>query len=405
MPMEFGIFVQGYIPKWKSAADPDAEHTSLMEDLELAKAADKAGFKYIWASEHHFLEEYSHLSANDVFLGYLAHATERAHVGSGIFNPLPQVNHPAKVAERVAMLDHLSGNRFEFGTGRGAGSHEILGFLPGMDDLSGTKEIWEDVIAEFPKMWLQDEYEGYQGKFWSLPPRKILPKPWGPGHPAMWYAAGNTSSYEMAARKGLGVLGFSVGSIPDLEAVLGTYKKAIVNAEPIGAFVNDNVMVTTAAFVSEDKKLGYQKLLDAKLNYLQSNVFRYHDTFPTPKASRTGPTSSPTSTWRRCRPWPTWGLPSWVTRTRRSSSAVAGRPPAATRSPSACRAGTSRPPWRPSGSWENTSSRKSTPSRCTAPPDTGRRCPRPDGDRQGPYPSRYGPARCPPSITNCAPVQ
>ena len=254
MPMEFGIFVQGYIPKWKSAADPDAEHTALMEDLELAKAADKAGFKYIWASEHHFFEEYSHLSANDVFLGYLAHATERAHIGSGIFNPLPQVNHPAKVAERVAMLDHLSGNRFEFGTGRGAGSHEILGFLPGMDDLSGTKEIWEDVIAEFPKMWLQDEYQGYQGKFWSLPPRKILPKPWGPGHPAMWYAAGNTSSYEMAARKGLGVLGFSVGSIPDLEAVLDTYKKAIVNAEPIGAFVNDNVMVTTAAFVSEDKR-------------------------------------------------------------------------------------------------------------------------------------------------------
>src|SRR3984957_19909374 len=283
MPMEFGIFVQGYIPKWKSASDPDAEHTSLMEDLELAIAADKAGFKYIWASEHHFLEEYSHLSANDVFLGYLAHATERAHLGSGIFNPLPQVNHPAKVAERVAMLDHLSGNRFEFGTGRGAGSHEILGFLPGMDDLSGTKEIWEDVIAEFPKMWLQDEYEGYQGKFWSLPPRKILPKPWGPGHPAMWYAAGNLPSYEMAARKGLGVLGFSIGSIPDLEAILDKYKKAIVNAEPIGAFVNDNVMVTTAAFVSEDKEAAVQKLLDAKLNYLQSNVFRYHDTFPHPE--------------------------------------------------------------------------------------------------------------------------
>ena len=99
----------------------------------------------------------------------------------------------------------------------------------------------------------------------------------------MWYAAGNTSSYEMAARKGLGVLGFSVGSIPDLEAVLDKYKKAIVNAEPIGAFVNDNVMVTTAAFVSEDKEAAYQKLLDAKLNYLQSNVFRYHDTFPHPE--------------------------------------------------------------------------------------------------------------------------
>ena len=177
--VELGIFIQGYLPPSRRLSTPDAEHWVLMRELEIAVAADRAGIKYIWASEHHFLDEYSHLSANDVVLGYLAHATERAHIGSGIFNPLPQVNHPAKVAERVAMLDHLSGGRFEFGTGRGAGSHEILGFLPGMDDLSHTREIWEDVIAEFPKMWLQDEYEGYQGKYWSLPPRKVLPKPWG----------------------------------------------------------------------------------------------------------------------------------------------------------------------------------------------------------------------------------
>jgi alkanesulfonate monooxygenase SsuD/methylene tetrahydromethanopterin reductase-like flavin-dependent oxidoreductase (luciferase family) len=254
----------------------------LLEDLEIAKAADKAGFKYIWASEHHFLDEYSHLSANDVVLGYLAHATERAHIGSGIFNPLPQVNHPAKVAERVAMLDHLSGGRFEFGTGRGAGSHEILGFLPGITDLSGTREIWEDVIAEFPKMWLQDEYEGYNGKFWSLPPRKVLPKPWGGGHPAMWYAAGNTSSYEMAAQKGLGVLGFSVGSIPDLEPVLSAYKKTIVNAEPVGAFVNDNLMVCATAFVKEESRDAYRDAANSGLGYFQSNAFRYHDTFPHP---------------------------------------------------------------------------------------------------------------------------
>ena len=132
------------------------------------------------------------------------------------------------------MLDHLSGGRFEFGTGRGAGSHEILGFLPGMDDLSHTREIWEDVIGEFPKMWLQDEYEGYQGTYWSLPPRKVLPKPWGDGHPAMWYAAGNTSSYGMAARKGLGVLGFSWGGVVSLLTATPRWRDALgANAPPI----------------------------------------------------------------------------------------------------------------------------------------------------------------------------
>src|SRR3954467_7717931 len=250
--MEFGIFIQGYLPKFRREGDPGAEHKVLMNEMKIVQAADKAGFKYVWVTEHHFLDEYSHISANDVVLGYLAHATERIHLGSGIFNPLPHVNHPAKVAEQVTMLDHLSGGRFEFGTGRGAGSHEILGFLPGMQDLTGTREIWEDVIGEFPKMWLQDTYEGYQGKFWQLPPRKILPKPYGKPHPPMWYAAGNSSSYAMAAHKGLGVLGFSVGSIDEMGPVLEAYKNAIPDAEPIGAFVNDNVMVTSGAFVAED---------------------------------------------------------------------------------------------------------------------------------------------------------
>ncbi|MXW57339.1 MAG: LLM class flavin-dependent oxidoreductase [Acidimicrobiia bacterium] len=283
--MEFGVFIQGYVPEFRREGDPEAEHKALMEELELVIAADKAGFKYVWLTEHHFLDEYSHLSANDAVAGYLASATERIHIGSGIFNPLPQVNHPAKVAERVAMLDHLSGGRFEFGTGRGAGSHEILGFLhrEGITDTSATKEIWEDVIGEFAKMWTQDTYEGYEGKFWSLPPRKVLPKPWGKGHPAMWYAAGNTTSYAMAARKGLGVLGFSVGELAELAPVLEAYKKEIVNAEPVGSFVNDNIMVTSGAFVAETTEEAVDAIMRSSMTYLQSNVFRYHDTFPRPE--------------------------------------------------------------------------------------------------------------------------
>jgi alkanesulfonate monooxygenase SsuD/methylene tetrahydromethanopterin reductase-like flavin-dependent oxidoreductase (luciferase family) len=294
--MEFGIFIQGYTPGFRQAADPEAEHHAFMNELAAVQAADKAGFKYVWVTEHHFLDEYSHLSANDVILGYLAHATERIHLGSGIFNPLPTVNHPAKVAERVAMLDHLSNGRFEFGTGRGAGSHEILGFLPDMHDLTGTREIWEDVIAEFPKMWLQDTYEGYNGKFWSLPPRKILPKPYGGAHPAMWYAAGNTSSYTMAARKGLGVLGFSIGDLGAAEAAVNDYKAAIATAEPIGAFVNDNLMCVVAAYVGEDTDTVLRQAAEARPNYLVSNVFRYHDTFAHPEGVPAWPDLIPDAT-------------------------------------------------------------------------------------------------------------
>ena len=282
--MEFGVFIQMFTPQFRRDKDPDAEHHALMNDLEIVQAADRAGFKYVWVTEHHFLDEYSHLSANDVVLGWLAHATERIHLGSGIFNPLAQVNHPAKVAERVAMLDHLSGGRFEFGTGRGAGSHEILGFLhrDGITDTTATREMWEETIGEFSKMWLQEEYPGFEGKWWSLPPRKILPKPLYKPHPPMWYAAGNTSSYAMAAHKGLGVLGFSVGSIEELAPVMEAYKKEIPNAEPVGAYVNDNIMVTTTAFVNEDRETAFQNAVGSAMPYLQSNVYRYHDTFPRP---------------------------------------------------------------------------------------------------------------------------
>jgi len=281
--VEFGIFIQNYTPGFRRDKEPDAEHHVIMEELDYVIAADKAGFKYVWITEHHFLDEYSHLSANDVIAGYLGHATKRIHIGSGIFNPLPKVNHPAKLAERVAMLDHITDGRFEFGTGRGAGSHEILGFLPGVKSTSETREMWEDVIAEFPKMWMQDEYEGYEGKFWSLPPRKVLPKPWKKPHPPMWYACGNVSSYEMCAQRGLGVLGFSVGDLNDMEPIVKTYKGNIGNAEPVGAFVNDNIMVTSAAFVKEDANAAVKSAVNSRLNYLQSNVFRYHDTFPHPE--------------------------------------------------------------------------------------------------------------------------
>ncbi|MFD6243965.1 LLM class flavin-dependent oxidoreductase [Streptomyces roseolus] len=280
--MEFGIFVQGYVGK-RAETDPEAEHKALMEETEYVIQAVKHHCKYAWASEHHFLEEYSHLSANDVYLGYLAHATERIHLGSGIFNPLAQVNHPVKVAEKVAMLDHLSGGRFEFGSGRGAGSHEILGFFPGITDMNHTKEIWEETIAEFPRMWLQEEYAGFQGKHWSLPPRKVLPKPYGKSHPAMWYAAGSPSSYAMAGKMGLGVLGFSVQKVSDMEWVVESYKNAVKEAKAVGDFVNDNVMVTSTAICAETHDKAVEIAVGGGLNYLQSLLFRYHDTFPRPE--------------------------------------------------------------------------------------------------------------------------
>ena len=278
--MEFGIFNSLHVPPAVIERDgAAAEHNRLMDEVAWTQAADRAGFKYTWATEHHFLTEYSHLSANESFLAYVAALTERIHVGTGIFNITPPVNHPARVAERVAMLDHLSGGRFEFGMGRGSSSTEQLGF--GIPDPELTKEMFDEVVGQFRHMWADRDYS-YDGRFFSMPPRNVLPKPFTKPHPPMWVAAGNPGTFEKAARMGLGVLCFTAGSPATLAPLIELYKKEIDKAEPVGEYVNDNVMVTTQMLCLEDGARARDLAVDMGSGYHNSLVFRYLDTFPKP---------------------------------------------------------------------------------------------------------------------------
>jgi alkanesulfonate monooxygenase SsuD/methylene tetrahydromethanopterin reductase-like flavin-dependent oxidoreductase (luciferase family) len=277
--MEFGIFIQGHVPRRKAQEDPDYEHTSLMHDVELVKQADQHGFKYVWVSEHHFLEEYSHLSASEVFLAYLAGVTERIHVGSAIWNITPPVNHPVRVAERAAMIDHLSDGRFELGVGRGAGALEVTGF--GIENTDDTKPMLEEVFKEFPKMWRQTEYS-FEGEYFSVPPRNVLPKPWRKPHPPLWQACGNPPTFELAGRKGVGAIGFNFSAAKQMKPMIDAYKNAVGDAEPLGDYVNDNVMITNSVVCLEDGDRARAVAADMGTGLLQSLVYRYHTTFPKP---------------------------------------------------------------------------------------------------------------------------
>jgi len=283
--MEFGIFVQGHVPRRKVEREGHAaEHNALMGDIELVKQADKYGWKYCWVTEHHFLTEYSHTSASDVYLGYCAAVTDRIHLGSGIFSLNPHKDHPARVAERVAMLDHLTDGRFEFGSGRGAGSREVTGF--DIESTELTRAIWDEVIREFPRMWRDTEYS-YKGESFNIPfpgdpipTRNILPKMWKPSHPPMWVAAGNPGTYVKAAQMGLGVLAFNVSAVKDMAPLVATYKDNIGNADPVGEYVNDNIMITNGLVCLEDGQAARRAACDMGVSYLQSQVFYYHDTMP-----------------------------------------------------------------------------------------------------------------------------
>ena len=280
--MEFGIFNSLYVPHQVTDGVPDpqvVQHQRLMDEITWTKAADRSGFKYTWATEHHFLTEYSHLSANESFLAYLAGVTERIHLGSGIFNITPPVNHPARVAERVAMIDHLSEGRFEFGVGRGSSSTEQKGF--GIPDPELTKEMVDEVFPQFKRMWSTTDYR-YDGKFFSMPPRNVLPKPYTDPHPPLWIAAGNPSTFEKAARMGVGVLCFAMGPPDMLKPLVEIYKNTIDQAEPVGDYVNNNVMITSQMLCLDDGQKAREISCDMNASYQNSLVFHYLDTFPKP---------------------------------------------------------------------------------------------------------------------------
>src|SRR5262245_24379680 len=285
--MEFGIFIQGHLPGPR-AHDSEAEHRMLLDEVELVKCADRNNWKYVWISEHHALAEYSHISASDVYMGFLAHATKRIHLGSGIFNLSPRVNHPVRNAERAAMLDHLTEGRFEFGTGRGAGSHEVGTF--NIHDTNSTKSEWEEVIHELPRMWRSLDYT-FQGKHFAIDkPHNILPKPWGWSHPPFWVACGNPPTYEKAGRMGMGALGFNFSPIHAMKPMVDSYKKGISECrEPLGDYVNDNVMLTNSVICFKDRDRAREAATRWNRGYVFSLVCLYHDTFPKPPGAPVWP--------------------------------------------------------------------------------------------------------------------
>src|SRR6201997_5081169 len=124
--MRFGIFYEHQLPRpWGE----DGEHKLLKDALEQVELADKLGIDYVWEVEHHFLEEYSHSPAPEVFLAACSQRTKRIRLGHGVMLMSPNYNHPARAAERIAALDLVSNGRVEWGTGESASALEMEGVM------------------------------------------------------------------------------------------------------------------------------------------------------------------------------------------------------------------------------------------------------------------------------------
>ncbi|HJN92790.1 MAG TPA: LLM class flavin-dependent oxidoreductase [Dehalococcoidia bacterium] len=246
--MRFGVFYELQLPKpW----DEDSEYQLIQEAIEQVQLADRIGIEHAWAVEHHFLDEYSHCSASEVFLSALAAKTEQIRLGFGIRQVIPHYNHPSRTAEAVAMLDLISNGRVDFGIGEGATRLELHGYgIPAKTKKALSLEAAEQIA----NMMAMDPYPGFEGEGFSMPARNVLPKPRQKPHPPMWLACTNQKTIEIAARNGLGALAFTFVDPEEARTWANTYYSIIKSEEcvPIGHSVNANMAMVAGFSLHQD---------------------------------------------------------------------------------------------------------------------------------------------------------
>jgi alkanesulfonate monooxygenase SsuD/methylene tetrahydromethanopterin reductase-like flavin-dependent oxidoreductase (luciferase family) len=256
--VRFGLFYEHQLPR--AEGQPD-EATLLANALEQVELADRLGIDYVWEVEHHFLEEYSHSSAPEVFLAAASQRTSSIRLGHGIVQAPPAVNHPARVAERVATLDLVSGGRVEFGTGEGSSQIELGGF--GIDR-EQKRAQWEESLDAITRMFVEEPFAGYEGRWVSMPPRNVVPKPAQRPHPPLWVACSRRETILMAAQRGLGALSFAFVEPEAAKEWVDSYYELIASegCVPAGFAVNPNVAVVLPMMCHQDEATAIERGID-----------------------------------------------------------------------------------------------------------------------------------------------
>jgi alkanesulfonate monooxygenase SsuD/methylene tetrahydromethanopterin reductase-like flavin-dependent oxidoreductase (luciferase family) len=268
--VKFGIFYEHQLPRpWTEGAEQQLFHDAL-DQVELA---DRLGIDYAWEVEHHFLEEYSHSSAPEVFLAAASQRTSRIRLGHGIVLMPPAYNPPARIAERLATLDLVSDGRVEWGTGESASRAELEGFAI---DPSERRAMWRETVEQVANMMVLDPYPGYDGEFFSMPTRNVVPKPVQKPHPPLWLACSNRDTIHLAAQLGMGALTFAFVDPAEakhwVDDYYETFKRECV---PIGHAVNPNVAMVTSFSVHQEHDEAVRRGIDG-FRFFQFALAHYY---------------------------------------------------------------------------------------------------------------------------------
>jgi alkanesulfonate monooxygenase SsuD/methylene tetrahydromethanopterin reductase-like flavin-dependent oxidoreductase (luciferase family) len=268
--MRFGIFYEHQLPRpWSE----ESEHQLLQNALEQIELADALGFDYVWEVEHHFLEEYSHSSAPEVFLAAASQRTKQIRLGHGIVQTPPPFNHPARVAERVSMLDLVSSGRADFGTGESSSEAELGGFLV---DPIVKRELWEEGLRVAVRCMTETPFTGHAGKHLTMPPRNVVPKPMQKPHPPLWVACSRRDTILLAAQKAIGALAFAFVDPEEARHWVNDYYETLEReGVPIGDAVNAQLACVTTFMCHDDEETALQRGLEGA-NFFGYSLAHYY---------------------------------------------------------------------------------------------------------------------------------
>jgi alkanesulfonate monooxygenase SsuD/methylene tetrahydromethanopterin reductase-like flavin-dependent oxidoreductase (luciferase family) len=247
--MRFGVFYEMQLPRpWA----PDDERRLFHEALEQVELADRLGYDYAWEVEHHFLDEYSHSSSPEVFLAAAAARTKDIRLAHGIRQVIPNYNHPARTAECLATLDIISNGRVDFGIGEGATRLELGGFGIKAKE---KRAMALEAAGQIANMMVLEPYPGFEGQYFTMPCRNVLPKPVQKPHPPMWMACTNRDTIKVAASLGLGALAFSFLDPEEARTWSNIYYDIIRSQQcvPLGHSVNANLAMVSSFSIHRDR--------------------------------------------------------------------------------------------------------------------------------------------------------
>jgi alkanesulfonate monooxygenase SsuD/methylene tetrahydromethanopterin reductase-like flavin-dependent oxidoreductase (luciferase family) len=265
--MKFSLFFEMQV----AGSDPRREAQVFHECLEQALSAEELGYHCIWEVEHHGLYQYSHSSAPEVFLSFVAARTKRIRIGHGCTLLPYRYNHPIRIAERIATLDILSEGRVNWGSAKSGSRVEREAFEV---DVSTLHDQWSEALSIIPRMWNSDVFS-YRGRFFNIPPTVIVPKPVQKPHPPMFAACTKVDDAAAVGRKGLGALNLAMYHDELLAEHIAAYRAAIASAEPAGFFVTNHFTCNPASLVLKDDRKACEYGLRGAM-YFTEAMFHYY---------------------------------------------------------------------------------------------------------------------------------